>query len=84
VIFNSRCIVCHGESGQGTSLAPTLNDPVKLAQLDDEWYVNTITQGRPAQGMPTWGTVLSPGEIRDVVALLRTWQSGETVQPPSP
>ncbi len=84
VIFNSRCIVCHGESGQGTDLAPALNDPVKLAQLDDEWYADTIAQGRPAQGMPTWGTVLSPGEIRDLVALLRAWQSGETLQPSGP
>lgn len=82
VIFYSTCIVCHGEGGQGTDRAPALNDPVKLAQLDDDWYADTITQGRPAQGMPTWGTVLSPAEVRDLVALLRAWGRGETVESP--
>lgn len=82
IIFNSTCIVCHGENGQGTQRAPALNDPAKLTQFDDEWYVDTISSGRPAQGMPTWGTVLSPVEIHDLVALVRAWQRGETVSPP--
>ena len=80
-IFNSTCVACHGENGQGTERAPALNDPVKLAQFDDEWYANTIAEGRLARGMPTWGTVLSPQEIRDTVALLRAWQRGEMVEP---
>jgi cytochrome c oxidase cbb3-type subunit 3 len=80
-IFNSTCIVCHGDTGQGTDRAPALNDPTKLAQFDDSWYIDTITNGRPAQGMPTWGTVLSPAQVRDLVALLRAWGQGETVQP---
>jgi len=84
VIFNSTCIVCHGPEGQGTDRAPALNDPVKLAQFNDEWYVDTITEGRPAQGMPTWGTVLSPEQVHDLVSLLRAWERGETVQPPGP
>lgn len=81
-IFNSTCIVCHGETGIGTERAPALNDAARLAQFDDEWYVETISAGRPAQGMPTWGTVLAPEEIRDLVALLRAWQRGETVEGP--
>ena len=84
VIFNSTCIVCHGEAGVGTDRAPALNDPAKMAQFDDEWYVDTITEGRPAQGMPTWGTVLSPEQIHSLVALLRVWERGLTVQPPGP
>lgn len=84
VIFNSTCIVCHGEDGQGSDRAPALNDPEKLTQFDDEWYVDTISEGRPAQGMPTWGTVLSPPQIRDLVALLRAWQRGETIQVTGP
>jgi cytochrome c oxidase cbb3-type subunit 3 len=84
VIFNSTCIICHGENGQGTGRAPALNDPIKLAQFDDQWYMDTIADGRPAQGMPTWGTVLSPAQIHDLVALLRAWQHGETVSMPGP
>lgn len=81
-IFNSTCIVCHGEQGMGTERAPALNDAARLAQFDDAWYVETISAGRPAQGMPTWGTVLAPEEIRDLIALLRAWQRGETVEGP--
>lgn len=81
-IFNSTCIVCHGENGTGTEQAPALNDAARLAQFDDEWYVDTISEGRPAQGMPTWGTVLAPEETRDLVALLRAWERGETVEGP--
>jgi ubiquinol-cytochrome c reductase cytochrome c subunit len=84
VIFDSTCFICHGEHGQGTDRASALDDPSRLAQFDDEWYTNTIAQGRPAQGMPTWGTVLSPQQIRDLVALLRAWQRGETVNLPGP
>ena len=34
--------------------------------------------------MPTWGTVLSPIQVRDLVALLRAWQKGEIVELPGP
>ena len=82
-LYNSTCVVCHGEAGAGTERAPALNDPDRFSGFDDEWFVDTIRSGRPSKGMPTWGTVLSPVEIRDAVALLRAWQRGETVEPMS-
>lgn len=81
-IFSSTCVVCHGENGLGSERAPALNDPAKLKQFDDSWFEQTIANGRPAQGMPTWGTVLAPEQIRDLVALLRAWGQGETVELP--
>lgn len=79
LIFDQTCSVCHGQNGLGTDLAPALNDPERLGKLNDAWYRNTIAHGRPAKGMPTWGTVLSPAQINDVVALLATWREGGTV-----
>lgn len=80
-IFSSVCFICHGENGQGTERAPALNDPARLKQFDDTWYRETITQGRPAKGMPTWGTVLSPRQIADLIALLDAWRQGQSVTP---
>jgi mono/diheme cytochrome c family protein len=31
--------------------------------------------GRQAQGMPTWGTVLNPGQINDLLALFDSWRT---------
>jgi cytochrome c oxidase cbb3-type subunit 3 len=80
-LFASSCFTCHGENGQGTDVAPAINDPERLKQFDDAWYRATIANGRPAKGMPTWGTVLSPDQISDLVALITAWREGQTVRP---
>lgn len=77
-IFAGTCAICHGPNGQGGT-APALNDPAKLQQFDDVWYTETIARGRPAQGMPVWGTVLSPQQIGDLVALIGAWRRGEQI-----
>lgn len=80
-LFASTCEICHGENGTGTESAPRINDRERLSALPDEWYRNVIRNGRPAQGMPTWGTVLAPEQIEDVIALIAAWRAGEEVQP---
>lgn len=82
-IFASTCFVCHGPEGRG-GRAPALNDPERLQRFDDEWFRQTISFGRPAKGMPTWGTVLSPEQIDDLVALLAAWRRSEQVTPDTP
>lgn len=83
-IYTRTCFVCHGKDGQGTDRAPALNDPQRLNRLDSAWYRSTIAFGRPARGMPTWGTVLAPGQINDLVALLDAWREGKTVTDDTP
>lgn len=78
-IYETTCFICHGEDGGVTSNAPGINDPDRLQKFDDIWYRNTIVRGRPAKGMPTWGTVLSPAQINDIVALIAAWREGESV-----
>lgn len=82
LIFSNTCFVCHGANGEGTERAPAINDPQRLQQFDDTWYRDTITKGRPARGMPTWGTVLSPQQIEDLVALIAAWRQGQVVSAP--
>ena len=79
-IFAGTCFVCHGDEGQGTERGPLLNDPARLDDFEPPWYRNTIAYGRPAKGMPSWGAVLSPQQIDDVVALLMAWRDGQSVR----
>jgi mono/diheme cytochrome c family protein len=79
-IFAQTCFICHGENGQGTERGPKLNDPARLDDFEEPWYRSTIAYGRPAKGMPSWGTVLSQRQLDDVVALLMAWRDGEAVQ----
>jgi mono/diheme cytochrome c family protein len=79
LFFETTCALCHGEGGMGTDEAPALNDAERLGALDTEWYRGTIYNGRPAKGMPTWGTVLSPNQIDDILALIDAWRDGAEV-----
>ena len=78
-IYVQTCFICHGDNGEGSDFAPALRDAEKLARFEDSWYRQTISFGRPARGMPTWGTVLSPAQINDLVALISAWREGEDV-----
>lgn len=80
LLFATTCTVCHGENGSGTEQAPAINDPERLAALDNDWYRATINNGRPAKGMPTWGTVLSPNQTEDLIALIDAWRQGTQVE----
>lgn len=80
VLFAGTCAVCHGEDGRGgKDGVPAINDAERLQKLDDAWYRDVIANGRPAKGMPTWGTVLSPSQLQDLVALIAAWREGESV-----
>jgi mono/diheme cytochrome c family protein len=79
LLFATTCAICHGDNGRDGSVGPDINDPARLQSLPDDWYRATIRSGRPARGMPTWGSVLSPQQIEDLIALLQAWRSGQSV-----
>lgn len=83
-IFESICFACHGLQGEGTEIAPALNDAIRLTTFDDDWYRETISQGRPSRGMPTWGTVLSPAQIEDLISFIGIWREGGSVSVEEP
>jgi mono/diheme cytochrome c family protein len=82
ILFETTCAICHGKNGVGTEDAPAINNIERLTSLDNDWYRNTIRVGRPAKGMPTWGTVLSPNQIEHLIALLDSWREGIDVVAP--
>ena len=80
LLFSTTCALCHGENGLGGEDAPAINDPTRLAAFENDWYRATIRNGRPAKGMPTWGTVLSPDQVEDLIALIDAWRGGAEVE----
>jgi len=74
VLFSTTCYACHGVSGEGRA-GPALNDADLLARVDDDYFRQAIKDGRPEQGMPTWGSVLSPAQVEDLVAYIQSWQN---------
>jgi len=80
LLFSTTCAICHGDDGKGSDDRPSINDTLRLATLDNDWYRSVIANGRPAKGMPTWGTVLNPNQIEDLIALVDDWRAGIEVE----
>ena len=80
LLFSTTCAICHGDDGMGSDKGPAINDTLRLATLDNNWYRSVIAIGRPAKGMPTWGTVLNPNQIEDLIALVDDWREGYQVE----
>lgn len=68
--YTTHCKQCHADQGEG-SIGPNLTD--------DHWIhgdgslmsiYGTVEGGVVAKGMPAWGSTLSPGDLRAVVAYL--------------
>ncbi len=83
-IYANMCASCHGANGKGDGAAAAalnpkpkdLTDKANVSKLDDKYLFNIIAKGGAAVGksplMPPWGTALKDGDIRDVIAFLRS------------
>jgi mono/diheme cytochrome c family protein len=79
-MFEVYCTRCHGEDAVGTSFAPALRTSVgPSGTIDHVAFFQTVTQGRPAKGMPTWGNLLSPEQKEDIWNYLRARAVGGLV-----
>lgn len=64
-IYNSNCVACHGDKGQGV-VGPNLTDAYWLhgGKIND--IFKSIKYGIPEKGMISWEKTLSPKQISDV------------------
>jgi quinoprotein dehydrogenase-associated probable ABC transporter substrate-binding protein len=74
-LFAVNCTRCHGQDAIGSSLAPSL---VKSLQgsVTHPVFVQTVTEGRVAKGMPAWGPLLTPAQIENLYAYLKARSEG--------
>lgn len=82
-LFNSQCAHCHGEDAGAED--PYYNLPQLLIDKNDAYFFATVGNGIPDKGMPPWKSVLSPRNIADLLAYLRSLQREQGLidnQPP--
>jgi mono/diheme cytochrome c family protein len=72
-VFAQNCAGCHGQNAQGGSVGPTLVSAELKAQSDD-FFRQTILNGRAGTAMPAWQGRLSAQDIEDAIAYLRSLQ----------
>ncbi len=77
-VYRYYCYQCHAYSGDAATLASAYLEPsprdftsASPERLDEETMTEAVNNGRDGTAMPSFKTVLTPIEIRDVVAYVR-------------
>jgi mono/diheme cytochrome c family protein len=94
VIFEQRCMICHGNEGRGDGAqAPYLSPrpgnlvSASVAAKTDQELLKVIAQGKPRTAMRGWSDVLTEKEQREVLHYIRSlvrFHRSSTPPPPSP
>ncbi len=82
-IFTKNCTACHGPDGGGI-IGPNLTDDYWIHGGKIEEIGATVTAGVLAKGMPTWGKILKPKEVEEVVAYVWTLHGTTPAKPKAP
>jgi len=86
-VWAERCQSCHGARGEGTPKATSVTHPNFLKNVSDGYLRTTIAKGRSGTLMeafsaPKTGAPLSPQNIDDLVAYIRTLEAMPGPPPP--
>ncbi len=72
-VFLQNCAVCHGINAEGKDVAPPLNRTGHADHHPDWELYMFIAEGKVGfTQMPAWKERLSDGEIRSVIAYIKT------------
>jgi len=81
-VYQQNCTDCHGIKGEGIT-APALGNQSALAHNTDEFIRHAIQNGRQETPMPAFKEKLSPQDIDNVTAFLRSkalgWKEEKTI-----
>jgi cytochrome c oxidase cbb3-type subunit 3 len=75
-----NCAGCHGDHGGG-GMGPSLRDHVWLYGSSDAQIADSIARGR-GFGMPAWEKMLTPAQIWQITAYIKSMRTASEPQPP--
>ena len=75
-----NCAGCHGDHGGG-GMGPSLRDAAWIYGGSDPKIANSIAEGR-AYGMPAWGRMLTPAQIWQITAYIRSMRTPHEPEAP--
>ena len=76
LVYNTYCVLCHGEKGDGDSRMKVIHADLQLAisKQSPEYFKKIVLGGGPAVGrskyMPTWEDELTEEQVNDLVMYL--------------
>jgi cytochrome c oxidase cbb3-type subunit 3 len=73
-VFTTNCISCHKADGGGNAIGPNLTDAYWLHGGTVKEIFGTVKNGAVEKGMPAWGKVMSPKDVRDVTFYIMSLQ----------
>lgn len=74
VFTSNNCQQCHRMDGGGNAIGPNLTDVYWIHGGALKNVFHTIKNGVVEKGMPAWGKVMSPSDVRDVAFYIMSLQ----------
>jgi len=74
VFISNNCQSCHRQDGGGNAIGPNLTDTYWIHGGAIKNLYLTIKNGVVEKGMPAWGKVMSPTDVRDVAFYVMSLQ----------
>ena len=74
VFTGNNCQSCHRDDGGGNGIGPNLTDKFWIHGGSIKNVFTTINKGVVEKGMPAWGKVMSPADVRNVTFYVMSLQ----------
>lgn len=84
VFITNNCNSCHRADGGGNAIGPNLTDPYWLHGGSIKQIFATIKNGVVEKGMPAWGKVMKPSDVRDVAFYIMSLQGSNPADAKAP
>ena len=84
VFMSNNCGSCHRNDGGGSAIGPNLTDEYWIHGGAMKNIFSTIKTGFVEKGMPAWGKVMSPTDVRNVAFYVMSLQGSSPPNPKAP